>query len=370
MGDMGAQIFGGGSTTTANQTPDPNAQALNNQRVQQLAALFGGTPYADFASPQSDIFTPPPETADLYNFLMGQFGSGQDSATQAINEARTNVGGSTAGMNQAASSLEQIGGALTGMQGADIAGIQQLYGPILERMYGGTDTALAGYGQGIQAANDILPSLESYIELGMDAGRNYISQIASPEIRSQLALQGLEGGGALSEALGRATAGIGLEFAQSVPGAAVGFSRTAAQNSGELANLAVQSALGTAGINTGVLGDMADQRIAQYAQQIQAMLGAGDQFARSGALQGQAGQLGLGIGQLGAQSAAQFTSLAPQFTNDAFRLADYGRALSESDLLRRQGVVTTGLTGLPFTPGSSTTQRERQQPLFNFFGQG
>lgn len=59
-----------------------------------------------------------------------------------------------------------------------------------------------------------------------------------------------------------------------------------------------------------------------------------------------------------------------QRASTLFPIADYGRSLREQDLLRQQGVVTTGLTGLPFTPGQSTKQRESSQPLFNFFGQG
>jgi hypothetical protein len=53
-----------------------------------------------------------------------------------------------------------------------------------------------------------------------------------------------------------------------------------------------------------------------------------------------------------------------------FPIADYGRSLREQDFLRQQGVVQTGLTGLPFTPGTSATGRTGSQPLFNFFGQG
>jgi hypothetical protein len=123
-------------------------------------------------------------------------------------------------------------------------------------------------------------SIDDYKKLGLDATSNYISQIATPQIMSTAALQGLEGGGAVPEALAKATAGIALPFIQGLP-AAYG-----------------------------------------------------------------------------------------QYASSMFPLADYSRSLKEQDLLRRQGVMGTALTGLPYTPGSETTGRRSSQPLFNFFGQG
>lgn len=67
---------------------------------------------------------------------------------------------------------------------------------------------------------------------------------------------------------------------------------------------------------------------------------------------------------------AQAGLTGAQQASTLFPLADYSRNLQEQDLLRRQGVVTSGLTGLPFNPGSSTDQSKSSQPLFNFFGQG
>lgn len=67
-----------------------------------------------------------------------------------------------------------------------------------------------------------------------------------------------------------------------------------------------------------------------------------------------------------AQTGAVRTSQAAQL----FPLTDFGRSLRAEDVNRQQGILTSGLTGLPFSPGSSTTGRTSQQPLFNFFGQG
>lgn len=143
-----------------------------------------------------------------------------------------------------------------------------------------------------------LLNLDDYIKLGLDQSQNYITQIARPEILSQLSLAGLESSGAAPEAIAKATAQIGLPFVQGLPQASIGL--TSAQN--------------------------------------------------------------LLPAQLGLTNAQRATTLFP--------LTDFGRSLQEQDLLRQQGVVTTGLTGLPFTPGQSTAQRQSSQPLFNFFGQG
>lgn len=59
-----------------------------------------------------------------------------------------------------------------------------------------------------------------------------------------------------------------------------------------------------------------------------------------------------------------------QSASTLFPLADYNRSLQERDLLRQQGVVTTGLTGLPYTPSTSSDISKSSQPFFDFFGQG
>jgi hypothetical protein len=52
-------------------------------------------------------------------------------------------------------------------------------------------------------------------------------------------------------------------------------------------------------------------------------------------------------------------------------MADVPRQLQVEDFLRQQGIVTTGLTGIPYTPGSQVTSATRQPSVFeNFFGTG
>jgi hypothetical protein len=139
-----------------------------------------------------------------------------------------------------------------------------------------------------------LMSFDEYLGLGLDQTKNYISQIATPEIKSNAALAGLDSGGIVPEAIAKATAQIGLPFVQSLPGASTALT----------------------------------------------------------------------------MAPFQAKALKAQTAATLFPMADYGRGLKESDLLRRQGVVTTGLTGIPYTPGQSTAQRQSSQPLFNLFGQG
>jgi hypothetical protein len=130
---------------------------------------------------------------------------------------------------------------------------------------------------------DNLLSLQDYIKMGLDEGKGYINKVATPEIQSMLALQGMGRSGALPESIAKATAGIALPFLTSLPSFMTG-----------------------------------------SAQQAQTMAG----------------------------------------------LSDMPRVLRAEDFNRRQGVVQTGFTGIPFAPGSSTKGGESQLPLFNLFGFG
>jgi hypothetical protein len=155
---------------------------------------------------------------------------------------------------------------------------------------------------------DNLMSLADYIDLGINQGSNYINQVATPQILQTAALQGLDRGGAVPEAIAKATAGIGLPFVQSLPGASTSLFTAPAQAELTRANRFL----------TGAQTDLTN--------------------------------------------ANRATTLLP--------FADFNRSLSERDLLRQQGVVGTAFTGLPYTPSVGTDTSKNQQPLFNFFGQG
>jgi hypothetical protein len=128
-----------------------------------------------------------------------------------------------------------------------------------------------------------LMSIDDYMKAGLEEGSNYINKVATPEIMSTLALQGMERSGAAPEAIGKATAGIALPFLQSLPG-----------------------------------------------------------FMQA--------------------STGQAAGLAS--------LSDMPRQLRAEDYLRRQGVVQTGLTQIPFSPTSRTEGGENSLPLFHMFGMG
>jgi len=138
-----------------------------------------------------------------------------------------------------------------------------------------------------------LMSLDDYKKAGYGAAADYVNRISTPAINSAAALQGLEGGGAVQEAIANASAKEGLDFVKTLP-----------QASKDLTLAGPQAKL------------------------------------------------------LNAESAAAL-----------FPLADQPRSLAEKNLLRQQGVLETGLTGLPFTPSTTGTNDKSSQPLFNWFGQ-
>ncbi len=277
MGDVLGSVFGSAKNTDATQTPDPQAQAANRLKLEQLQTLFGGTPYAGFGQP-SDAYTPSPNVSSLYN----------DIGLQSF-QLPSDIG-------------------LGNLQLADTPNVN----------------------------TSNLMSLADYSKLGLDSTSNYISKIATPEIMSQLALAGLESSGASADAIAKATAQIGLPFVQSLPGA----SNTLTQ-AGPQANLTQAQANLTGG----------QRQLLPF----QALL-SNTQANMTNA------QRSLIPNQAGVMNAQRASTLFP--------MADYGRTLQESDLLRRQGVVTTGLTGLPFTPGSTTQQKQSSPPMFGWFGQG
>lgn len=131
--------------------------------------------------------------------------------------------------------------------------------------------------------SDNLMSLQDYLDLGTKSGQNYLTQIASPEMASNLSLQGMQDSGAMQEALAKAGASIGMDFLKTIPA---------------------------------------------------------------------------------------FKSVQNQQMGQLFSMAQTPQNLRQQDYLRTQGVVTTGLTGLPYTPTISKQGEEGSLPLFNLFGMG
>jgi hypothetical protein len=71
-------------------------------------------------------------------------------------------------------------------------------------------------------------------------------------------------------------------------------------------------------------------------------------------------QLSLLPGQMQTQKANILTGLTP--------LVDFDRQLREADYLRRQGFAETMYTGLPYTPGSTTSKASGTGNIFDQLG--
>ena len=145
MGDALGGIFGSGGKQTTDVTLDPQSEAANKLRLQQLQSLFSTTPLNAFAVPRADIYTGSPSVDALFA------------------------------------------------------------------------TANTGVGKDADLSN--LMSFDDYVKMGLDEGSNYINKVAKPEIIQIAALQGLESGGFVEEAIAKATAGIALPFLQGLPSA-------------------------------------------------------------------------------------------------------------------------------------------------------
>jgi hypothetical protein len=284
MGDVLSGVFGGGGTQKTDNTIDPQSQEANKLRVNQLQGLFGEAPLSEFAAPRPDIYTGAPAVDSLF------------STANAQNQAAVNTAGSS-------------------------------FNP-----YSMIHTDPS------QPANnyDNLMNLDQYIALGLNQSGNYINQIAKPEILQTAALQGLEGGGFVADAIARATAGVALPFIQGLPGASTSLTLAKPQAEATRAGTALTDA----------------QRRLTGAQTGSTIQGIDTANAQKGLIQSQSGLIGA------------------QRAGTLFPLADYGRGLGEADLARQQNVALAGLTGIPFTPVTDSTAKKNSQPLFNFFGQG
>lgn len=397
MGDVLGGVFGSGGKTETDNKLDPQSEAANKIRLQQLTQTFAASPYASYAYPQPDVYTGTPAVDDLFR----QANSPNGSPAAAPSYSPFDM-----------SAFQTAPSAASAMSDNSIpASLTQSYGaPQLP------DVRTLRDRPALPAPNnyDDLMSLDDYIKMGLDQSGNYISQIARPEIMQAASLQGLDRGNFVSEAIAKATAGIALPFIQSLPEASqqlalarpqaeairAGTALTNAQEwltgpQGDLIHaqagltdaqrakmglemglLGAQTGLtqaqtglteaeiGRTGAQTGLFGSQAGLTEAQTGLTgAQAWLTAGPQAglvgAQTGLTNAQAWLAGPQAGLLNAQKASTL-----------FPLADYSRGLKEQDLLRRQGVVTTGLTGLPFTPVTDSTAKKSSQPLFNFFGQG
>lgn len=374
MGDIIGGIFGGGSRTSQDVKLDPTTQALNRMRLGQASSLFGQAPLSDFGRTGGNVYEADPRVTDLYNMAMN---TGSDPFDL---NAYTNMGmdrslfdkGLVTGRGNINEALGNVGSNYANAAAGNLANYTNAAGTTLGSYNNAIGAAGGAYGQGM-ANNQAM--LDRALGYGTDAASNYINKIATPQLLQQATLQGLEGGGAVPASIAKATADVGLQWLQPLLQQGMGIQGQLAQGYGsDISNLsganaaaqaqlagqygALQSGLGSQNmqLQSGLLGE--------YGNAVQQAYG-NRQGLETQFMSTLPGAYGTSI-----TAPAQARSLAAQGAATLFPLADYNRGLREQDLLRRQGLATTAFTGLPYTPATSTSQRQSTQPLWNFFGQG
>lgn len=342
MADVLGSIFGSGQDVKTTQQLDPNTKALNQLKLVQLSDLFGGSSggIGQFTTPKPEAYTAHPGVSAIGNYAMNNLNSltatpmGAGITGDAYKEGSLTDIADTYNFQRGVG-MSDLGSSLAGLEGnylESIAANQYNFQDALARSRNIYDTAM---------------------QSGLDASRNYISQIATPQIQSAMALQGLEQGGAVPAAIARATAESIMPYMQGL----------------NQQFMAEQSGLSQANIANTQQSSLA--RLATEAQ-LQSQFNAGQQAAGQQYAGGRANVFGSlpgvysNLAMLPYQQAGAFGSIA----SNLLPTLDYQRSLNEQDLLRRQGLFTTGLTGIPYTPSGQTRQSTSSQPLFNWFGQG
>jgi hypothetical protein len=352
VGDIIGGVFGGGSRTSQDVKLDPTTQALNRMRLDQARNLYSQGSLGSYAQPGGSAYAADPRVSALYDQAVGTASTPFDLAgyeQRGLDRGLFNEG------------LDVSRGNINQGLGNVAANYADASGNTLASYNNAIGAAGGAYGQGM-AANEA--ATQRALAYGTDAASNYINRIATPQLMQQATLQGLEGGGAVPASIAKATADVGLQWLSPIVQQSLGIQGQLAQGYGSDisqlsgANAAAQAQLGgqNTALQSGLYGDYSNAVNAAYGNR----QGLESQFMST-----LPGAYGTSV-----TAPAQARSLAAQGAATLFPLADYGRGLQEQDLLRRQGLATTAYTGLPYTPATSTAQRQSTQPLWNFFGQG
>lgn len=356
MGDLITSLTGGKTSTEEQRRVDPTTQALNQLRLQESQRLFGGFNPADFSQP-SAAFAPSQDVANLYNTGLDAYNQNQlYNIGNYYNQGMTDIGNTTGDATGQLGLARDVGLGLSG------SNTQQAFDQY-RAMLGQQRQALGGDVQGLRGQNaDIYNNLANNLQsLGFDTTSNYINQVATPQIMQQMALQGLEGGGAPAAAIARATAEYGMPMYQQL--AQLGQQYQGLQgglSSGQQQALAAYGSQYGGNVANAMSQNLAAQNALQqqYAGSIAGLLGQRNQAVS---------QLGLSIPQV--QGA--FQTAGAQTASTLFPMADYARSLQAQDLARRQSLYGTSLTGLPYTAGGTTEQEQKKAGIFsNIFGGG
>jgi hypothetical protein len=333
MGDVLGSIFGGGQRTSQQTQVDPTTQALNRMRQQQLSRVFGqaGT---DVYGGASDAYTPSGQVQDLYNFGMN---AGDTSNMLGLGDYRDT------GMNYVRDRMNE-----------GLLRSEGIYGENVGRTRNAFDEAvgLSDVNRQRSLGTREADYARGYGDL-VNAGSNFINRIATPQAFQAAALQGMEGSGAVPTAIANASAQFSGPAMQQLVGqymqAGLDINQATAQ---------AQAQLG--GQYMGQQADTTNQYMGTQAGLVGQGLQAGNQFIQSLP----------GASQTLSMIPEQQRALRAQTATTLFPMADYSRGLREQELAGRRGLFQTALTGIPYTPETTTRGRQGQQPLFNFFGQG
>lgn len=401
MADLLGSVFGGGQKTSQQTKVDPTTAAMNNLRLSQAEDVFRTAPLGEFGGARGDIYSPDAGTQELISSLANDitwqpstqfdyggyvnrglnnrdlFDFGMERGGQNRDVALANTQGNfNAAMNNAAGGYSNALG-MTG-QNFNNAAIRA------QQNYDAANNANAVNLFNAKMANE--GTFNRGLDLGFGQANNFISKIATPQLLQMAALQGREGGGSVPTSIAKASAETGMQFLipllQQYMGSQAGLGETGAQLGGALgqsklgtdaqlanANLSLQAGLG--GESAALLGQLGGQNAAaqsgllgQYNQQ------SGDFITNNLNSERQFMSTLPGAFSTGNMVPAQVAAMRAQAGTSLLPVMDFGRQLREQDLLRRQGIVGSAYSGLPYTPQTSVSGGQRQQPLFNFFGQG
>jgi hypothetical protein len=333
MGDALGAIFGGGQRTSQQTQVDPTTQALNRMRQEQLGRVFGQAGGDVYGGP-SDAYTPSPEVQGLFNFGMG---GGDTSNMLGLQDYRNS------GYNYIQDTMREGLNRAEGTYGDTQAHTRNAFDEAMglsdvnrQRSMG---TREADYARG-------------YSDL-VGAGTNYLNRIAAPTAFQAAALQGMEGSGAVPTAIANASAQFSGPAMQQLVGQYM-------QGGLDINQATAQAQAALGGQYMGQQADTANQYMGTQAGLYNQGLVQGNQFIQS--LPGASQTLSMLPEQQRAMRAQTATALFP--------MADYSRGLREQELVGRRGLFQTALTGIPYTPETTTKGRQSQQPFFNFMGQG
>lgn len=377
MGDVLSGVFGGGQSGSQKQTVDPITANMNKIKQDQMMTIlgYGGaggsqpTTSGQFTQPGggTGAYTPDSRVDQLLGYGFGGQQVDNPFTLQQYMQMGSGLGTDYSGQNwQNNAALLNQG--LTGIGDNTAAGMANVQGNTtanLANIQGNTDTALQQSGTRFQDA------YKQAYNAGLDTSSNYISQIARPQINQAMALQGLEGGGAVPDAIARATAGISTPYLQSLLPMVQQYLQEQGGIQGQNQQLQAAALQGNQQLQAGIQQAGQQQQAGLYGTEmpLQAQSQLGAQQLQQGTLGNFVQSIPQAATQLGMLPVQQQGAKA-QIASTLFPLADYGRNLQQQDLERRQGLMQTAMTGIPYTPQTSTQQSTSQKPLFNFFGMG